>query len=371
MNNILSVPHDCYIILTSRCNERCIHCYGNYGTQDFSNELSGSEWDNVFKDLIQNGIFYVNISGGEPTQHPDFVEVVDSLTRRELHYIITTNGLCDAICLESIVKSRDLLVGLKISLDGADASSHSYLRRDGQGRKNEVLFSGTLKTIYYLKSKGIPVTIATCIHPENINKMDEFVKLILDIKPVSWYISTISLSGRALNNLDSFVSESQLKLEQWTKISSICEKNDIFVHFIDMPSVSEESEKALYYECPAANWFCEIDSTGIVSPCPLARVAIDEKKIRFENICHKSIREIWNGEAFRQFRRLAQSGCEGCIAKDRCGRCVPQSIQWFNNPELPPPFCIRHGEQLGLANLVDLNCLLEEKMKLFHRHNYI
>lgn len=369
---VLKAPHDCYIILTSKCNQRCIHCYGKYGEKDTNNELTGAEWDHVFKDLVESNVFYVNISGGEPTQHSDFDEIIYSLRKRELHYILTTNGLCNAGCLESIISSKDMLIGLKISLDGPNAASHSYIRRDIHGEKNENHFFKTLSTIYQLKSKGVPVTIATCIHPENIYNMNEFLKLILDIKPISWYISTISLSGRALNNLESFSSESQIDVDEWLHIKSICEDNDIFVNFIDMPSIDKKkSEKILYYECPAANWFCEISSTGLVTPCPLARVAIKEDIICFENIRDKRIIDIWNGEPFNQFRALGKQGCDGCIAKDKCGRCIPQSIQWFDKPDLPPPFCIKHGQQLNLLNLDRLQNLLEKKMIYFNRENYI
>lgn len=369
---VLKVPHDCYIILTSRCNQRCIHCYGAYGESNADSELSGSEWDNVFKDLVQNKVFYVNISGGEPTQHPDFNQIIQSLKKWELHYILTTNGLCNDSCLESIVSSRDLLIGLKISLDGPDARSHSYIRRDVHGERNEKHFFKTLSTIYALKEKGIPVTIASCIHPENIYKMEEFLKLIIDIKPISWYISTISLSGRALNNLDSFSSESQLDYAEWMRIKEVCEENSIFINFIDMPSVIKKgTDSALYYECPAAAWFCEISSTGLVTPCPLARVAINDKIIRFDNIREKSIKDIWDGKAFNQFRLLEKQGCEGCLAKDKCGRCVPQSIQWFDNPDFPPPFCIKNGKQLNLKNIEKLQELLKNRMEYFNRENYI
>ena len=92
----VNVPHDCYLILTSRCNQRCLHCYGNYGMYIPPNELTGKEWDKVFEDLVQNNVFYVNISGGEPTVHPDFLEIIDSLKKYKLHFIITSrpSSLC-------------------------------------------------------------------------------------------------------------------------------------------------------------------------------------------------------------------------------------------------------------------------------------
>ena len=58
LNERLLVPHDCYLILTSKCNMRCKHCYGDYGFCKSKNELTGTEWDLVFEDLAKNNVFF-------------------------------------------------------------------------------------------------------------------------------------------------------------------------------------------------------------------------------------------------------------------------------------------------------------------------
>lgn len=368
----ISIPHDCYIILTSRCNQRCLHCYGNYGMEVPPNELSGEEWDKVFEDLVKNNVFYVNISGGEPTVHPDFLKILNSLKKHKLHFIITTNGLFNEKILNTLIDIKDLLIGIKISLDGPDYISNGYIRRNVKKEISESDFNRTLKNLGTLKEKNIPFTIATCIHKENVGRMDDLLNLIVDLKPVSWYISTISTSGRSFDNLNIFASDSEVEKKKWDKIKEVCEKNNIFVNYIDMPFASAtKSAEKFYYQCPAARSFCEINSDGLVSPCPLARVNIPSEFLKFENIRDKSIKDIWNGEVFQKFLKLSGEGCKGCEAKDKCDRCIPQSILWFSDPTLPPPHCIQNGESLGLDNVDGLKKLLKEKMGEYERDNYI
>jgi len=336
------------------------------------NELTGKEWDTVFKDLVTNNVFYVNISGGEPTVHPDIIEIFDSLKNHQLHFILTTNGLFGSKILSKIVELEDLLIGLKISLDGPDYLSNGYIRRDVKKQINEQEFNRTLKNLRTLKENGIPFTIATCIHKGNINKMHVMMNLVLDLEPVSWYISTISTSGRSFDNLEIFASDSELEKSKWDEIKRVCAENNIFVNYIDMPSASaKKKESKFFYECPAARSFCEINSDGLVSPCPLARVNIPSKYLKFENIRDKSIKDIWNGKVFKKFLDLSSQGCEGCEVKDNCDRCIPQSILWFNDHRFPPPHCIQNAKKLGLKNQKELKNLLKQKMEELERDNYI
>lgn len=184
-------------------------------------------------------------------------------------------------------------------------------------------------------------------------------------------MSTISISGRARENEDLFVSESRLSTDYWKKLKKNCENNEISVSFIDMPNLVKENKNSrIYYECPAAKWFCEINSDGLTTPCPLARVNFHKKDNFWDNIREKSIEEIWNGSAFEEFRKYQTIGCDGCNAKDKCDRCPPQSIQWFDDPLMPTPYCIDNGEMLCLKNLKKLRSKLEEAKKKYKREEY-
>ena len=367
----LSMPHNCYLILTSNCNMRCLHCYGSYGLNVPKNEMTGDEWVRVIEDLANKGVFFVNISGGEPTMHPEFEKIIKALVDNEIYFMLTTNGVFSQKIRNSILDAKDYILGIQISLDGPDYETHGFLRKDISGNSRKELFDTALNSIKTFISAKIRVSVATCLHKTNINKIDEMKKLIISIKPSNWSISTISISGRAKENHDLYVSESRLSNEYWYKLRDECKEKNILENFIDMPNILKDNESSrVYYECPAAKWFCEIYSDGTTTPCPLSRVNPPKNKIKWDNIKNMSIEQIWNNEPFEIFRSYQTRGCEGCNVKDKCDRCPPQSVQWFNDPLLPPPYCIENGENLCLKNLEGLKELLEEAKKKNNRQEY-
>lgn len=367
INEKFLVPHDCYVILTEKCNLRCKHCYGSFG-EETSKELNGKEWNLVIKDLKSEGVFYLNISGGEPTMHPDFIEIVDSLIKNEMYFIITTNGVFNDEILNKILSAKEYLIGIKISLDGFDYDSHGYLRRNINGKMNKEIFNKTLNTIKTISKEDIPLTIATCLHKKNIENFDKLKKLILEIRPNSWFISTISTNGRSALNKDIYASDKLIDKKYWTKLKRELLRKNIYVNYIDMDYAnSTKLDSNFYYSCPAAKTFCEISSEGLVSPCPLARVNIPKNIIKFDNIKEKKLKDIWNGEAFNKFRYYMTHGCDGCKCKDKCDRCVPQSLEWFDDPCAPTPFCVKNGNSLGIKNNEKWERILKEKEKEFRR----
>ena len=367
----LSVPHNVYLILTSQCNLRCEHCYGNYGDCS-KNELTGSDWDNIFKDLKNHNIFYLNISGGEPTCHKDFCKIVDSLIKYDLPFLLTTNGFFNNKILEKIIEAKDIILGVKISLDGYDYKTHGYIRKSITNEVNEDIFDITLHNIKKLIKNYVNVSIATCLHKGNAKNFTKMKNLILDLKPSCWYISTISLSGRAVNHNDLFASEKIHTKNYWLKLKSVCELNNIYVNFVDMPNlIKRKRNRDIYLSCPAARWFCEINSDGLVTPCPLSRVFVNDKYLVFDNIKNKNIKNIWNSQSFQKFREWQHSGCEGCKLSGSCDRCVPQSIQWLSDPLAPPPYCIMNGKSLRLKNIKCLKKKLKSNLEATNRRDYV
>jgi MoaA/NifB/PqqE/SkfB family radical SAM enzyme len=62
--------------LTSRCNERCIHCYIPQGSKTAS--LDTAFVCDILSQYRDMGGQNLTISGGEPMCHPDFFSIVDN-----------------------------------------------------------------------------------------------------------------------------------------------------------------------------------------------------------------------------------------------------------------------------------------------------
>jgi len=89
--------HSCLslIEITDACNLRCPICYANSGPERQSHrslELVESMLDAVVANEGEPDI--VQISGGEPTIHPQFFEILDAAKRRPIrHLMVNTNGV--------------------------------------------------------------------------------------------------------------------------------------------------------------------------------------------------------------------------------------------------------------------------------------
>jgi MoaA/NifB/PqqE/SkfB family radical SAM enzyme len=361
-NEVYEVPYSCYINLTSRCNLRCKHCFGSY-SKELKNELSLEEWKKVIDDLVKTNVFYVVLSGGEVTQSLIFKEFIEYLVKKGVYFILTTNGVFSEDIRNFILKNKEYLISLKFSLDGPDEKSHGFIRLDSNGKYNSKMFDITLKNIFYFKTQNIPISIATMLHKKNIKLLSEFEKLIKKINPIKWFISPIIPIGRGKAN--NFISEFYEYFDNnfWEDIEKKGKEKRIDIKLIDMP-VKMEKVGLSAYSCAAAINFCEIHSDGMVSPCTLSRIIIPKEFMKFENIRDKSLREIWKGKIFDEFRSYMDVGCEGCKMLSKCNKCIAQSFKYFGDGKSPTPFCVKNGKILGLKRFNKYKKELNTKFNL-------
>ena len=122
--------HTCVPIIeiTDRCDLDCPACLvGRRGRDD----LSVEQVSRIVDDLLRyEGVLnMVNISGGEPTLHPDLLGVVDAVLRPEVGIVsLSTNGLSLARRPELIAELRDRGVVISLQLDGLTPGVWQTLR---------------------------------------------------------------------------------------------------------------------------------------------------------------------------------------------------------------------------------------------------
>jgi SynChlorMet cassette radical SAM/SPASM protein ScmF len=187
-----------YCFITRGCNLRCLHCYT--GARHFADGPRPSAIDvGLFRDVVAQakrlGVSYVKLGGGEPLLHPRIGEILEIAVREGIGVVLSTNGV---LCTPPLVKelSRVRPRGISVSLDGADAETHEWLR----GEKG--CFDKTLQGIRVLAGAGLPPNIAVVVLRRNISHVEAIVGLAESVGASSVTFNLAQPTGRGATMQD-------------------------------------------------------------------------------------------------------------------------------------------------------------------------
>lgn len=78
------------ISITNWCDKECSFCYNS--SSSCGGHMALDDYKNVIDQAADMGTFQVALGGGNPNQHPDFVEIIEYTTSKGLVPNYTTNG---------------------------------------------------------------------------------------------------------------------------------------------------------------------------------------------------------------------------------------------------------------------------------------
>jgi len=127
-------PTDIYIMLTSRCNSRCIMC-NEWKEKPF--ELPKKAWFSIIDDLVGfcGSFAKINFSGGEVLTMPSGLDIVQHCASKNFATGIVTNGFS----INKAIARKLLTMGLfniNVSVDGLKPETHDFFRGfQGAGKR--------------------------------------------------------------------------------------------------------------------------------------------------------------------------------------------------------------------------------------------
>ena len=188
-----------WIHLTNRCNLSCSHCLFSSAPSE-KDTLSLENITCHVKEAYALGCRLFVISGGEPLVHPELLSLVEMiLALNDTEVVILTNGMLleNVFTDKAFPKSR---LHFQISLDGLP-QEHDAIRGRGSFAKLE-------KNIVWLQKTGYSFSLSLCLHPLNIQSLEEMVTLAHTLKAghlhFLWYFSR----GRGVN--EGLIAENTL-----------------------------------------------------------------------------------------------------------------------------------------------------------------
>ncbi|HXO22679.1 MAG TPA: radical SAM protein [Thermoanaerobaculia bacterium] len=180
-----AVPWYCLWEIATRCNLRCRICY----VPDFSSFGPDRETAlAIVRQIVEAGIFYVCLLGGEPLLRRDLEEVVAALREAHVFVKVITNGLgLDARRAESLAKAG--LNQLEVSFDGLSAGSHEASRGAGT-------FEPARRAVSRAWEAGIPrVGMVWTVHSENLHELPRLPERMAELGVIECYLSPFKKTG--------------------------------------------------------------------------------------------------------------------------------------------------------------------------------
>ena len=91
-DGVFSAPLDAHFAITTRCNLFCNGCY-NTSKQDKPKDVPIDTAKEIIDKLAALGLLSLSFGGGEPTLHPDLIEIAAYARAKQVLPNMTTNGL--------------------------------------------------------------------------------------------------------------------------------------------------------------------------------------------------------------------------------------------------------------------------------------
>jgi len=156
-------PKWAYIEITNACSHKCAWCYGEFNLAKLD-YMSVSEFETVLDKCLEIGIKQITISGGEPTEHPYFEEIM-AIACIDFDVNIATHG-----------DWKQDWSGLMM-INGVKQAQFNYQgskRHDGVHKVKS--YDNQLKAMKAVKAVGIDVVGTVTVGEYNIKDISEIFK---------------------------------------------------------------------------------------------------------------------------------------------------------------------------------------------------
>ena len=285
--------------ITSYCQRCCSFCYRGANDNSF-HHVSLKDVQKIVKQAVECGTMQIALGGGNPNQHPDFVEILRLIRNSDIVPSYTTNGdglsdevlkatakYCGAMALSvypPINKAFYASLLKKITRYGIKVNIHAIIRDDYLELWTKWLcdtpdFMKNVNAIIFLNYKPLGRD-GEALLPKELDKVERFFRAANDCRDVKVGFDSCSISGIA----------------KW----------------MDVPEVLVES-------CEAARFSAFITEDMKMYPCSFM-----VNKGWYGDLRKESLLSIWQtNEYFQQYREeVILEKCKGCLLYNLCkGGC--------------------------------------------------
>ena len=301
--------------LTPACNNACVGCGNVFADNRSPVPLSAQEWCAVL-DRIAPSTSWLKITGGEPTLHPEFEEIIEYVAALGIPFTLFTNARwSQPQRLVRFLAGIPQLDGLLVSLHGARAQSHEAFTCTPRS------FDETVANIRLAIDAGLKVTTSTVLTRHSCSEVEAIVALGQELG--ADHAAFQRFIGAALPEIEPGELELQQAVEAIEDIASGENRigdngrgpkgNGKPARFgTPIPHCFAANSS---YGCLAGTGQATIDPWGNVRPCNHAPLVCG-------NLLTQPLEEIWHSATMETWRGMIPEECRRCEEFEVCrGGC--------------------------------------------------
>jgi SynChlorMet cassette radical SAM/SPASM protein ScmF len=325
-----------YFYLTEGCNLRCRHCWIEPPHQSAKRQYPALE-PAIFRHILQQakflGLSSVKLTGGEPLMHPRIGELLEILRDEKIRFNVETNGvLCTPELAQEMVRSG--IYHISVSLDGADADTHEWVR----GVKG--CFDAAIGGIRNLVAAGLRPQVIMSLMRRNVDQIEAVVCLAESVGASSVKFNIVQPTARGLKMHEAGETLSIreiVRLGEWVE-NELSARMKLSLHFSH--PVAFRPLGKMYGKTGGSCSVCSIHSIiGVLADGSYALCGIGEtiRELIFGHASRESLEDVWNQHpVLREIReglpRRLEGICGDCVMKGIClGSCIAQNYYRSGN----------------------------------------
>lgn len=318
------VPLMASVEVTMGCNLRCKHCYVPIAQRvgPTEKELSLAEFERIFDEFVEEGVLWLLLTGGEPFERPDFLQIYDAAKRRGFILSLFTNGthLTEEI-VDHLAEWRPF--DIEITLYGA--TEETYERVTGVPGS----YARCMRGIELVLARNLHLKLKTVLMTLNQHELEGMKQFSADLGVDFRYDAVINpgIDG-SLRPLQYRISPAQIiELESRDpKLEDAWRKN----LQINYRASYDRTKKFI---CAAGLGGFHMDAYGRASLCMTARQPyFDLRQGSFHDCWQDFMLKAREGEYSPGFE------CRGCELRSICGQCPGMAQNEFGQDEQKVPF---------------------------------
>lgn len=316
-----SRPISVNLLITSRCNSKCITC-DSWKLTDHDNELTTLEFERIAQDMAEMQIPIVTIGGGEPTLRKDIWDIIKAFKKNGIQVQLTTNGLKMTTSQRQAMYESGL-DRVTISMDSHLPEIYEKIR--GIDGADQVL--ANIQILMQEKPAHLQVDTNTVLCTDNVDTFLNTIDFLISTPIPKLNFSAVTTSGNNYLMTESKASLAEIPLE---KIDQIIEgllerkkrtgKIQQSKTFIQGLAKYYKNPTKIVFPCYAGYLTLDIFQDGSVHGCGnLPKVA---------NIRDGKLKEIWASQKAEENRKnMAQGKCPNCYLSCKMELAIAGNIK--------------------------------------------